>query len=383
MGTQLHATMHQSAQSAQQAAPLRLGVVGAASAGGWLQGEQGPEQHWMRLTAVCDINETAIAASRQQNPHIHHYTDYREMVKDPDIDLIYVTTPNKVHAEITIAALLAGKHVFCEKPMAITREDCAAMLRAERDSGKRLGIDFELRYSYLTGTRPKEIIDSGEIGEIRHMHLYHCRGGWMEWGNGYWRVRPEQVGGLALMETCHPLDLMRYWNGEITAVQAFKAPNVLQHYQIPDNTSSFLFFENGALGEITEMHTRSAQQVEGTDAQWQLAGHEDTFSIVGTKGSLRIDIWKHTITVLHFTNFPHGTDGMRVDLARVESCEGISRTRAHHDTPGYFQDFARRLALGEAPLMTAEDSFRTHIACFATEESALNGSQRIELDYSW
>ena len=361
---------------------LRLGVVGRAYAGS----DGGDSSSWTRQTAVCDLNLPLLEKSRQAFPHIHHYADYRELVNDPEVDIVSVVTPNDSHAEIALAALRAGKHVFCEKPMAITREDCVRMLQAEQASGKRLGIDFELRYSHITGIRPKAIIDSGEIGEIRHMHVYHPRGGWLEEKNGIWRVRPQHVGGMALMELCHPFDLMRYWCGEVTAVQAFSAPNALAHYLIPDNMSAFLFFANGALGEVTELHTRSAQDITDltNDADiWRAGGHEDTITVVGSKGSLCIDIWRQRILVLHFNPYPAGSHGVRVETARVEDHAGLGWTRAAHDTPGFFQDFARRIVQNEPPLMTAEDSFRSHVICFAAEESATTDFRRIELDYSW
>lgn len=334
---------------------------------------------YSRLVAICDTHKPAIEAARREFPDIAAYTDYRVLVTHPHVDVVVVNTPNWLHPEITIAALEAGKDVFCEKPMALNREDCARMLAAERASGRTLCIDFELRYSILSGRRLKELISSGEIGEVRHIDFFHYRGAWLEEGNGIWRTRPELSGGLYPMEPCHEVDLFRYLVGEISAVQSFSAPNVLPHYRIPDNVCTHFFFENGAMGQITTAHTRSAHIVEGD--HWEDLGHEMVLSIVGTQGSLRVDLWKNRLTVFRFAEYPLGSGGVRCEFVRNEDYTGVPSHLLHHDMSGFRRDFFRRLATGQPPMITALDSWRTHAVCFAAEQSALAGFRKIEVDY--
>ncbi|MCD6289368.1 MAG: Gfo/Idh/MocA family oxidoreductase, partial [Anaerolineae bacterium] len=144
---------------------LRIGMIGVAGRGGlW--------RHWHKpkgrsvVVAGADINPDHLEAFRIEhggNPFIT--TDYRELLARPDVDAVAVTSPDYMHEEHAVAALEAGKHVFCEKPLAITTEGCDHILEAWRRSGKQLMVGFNMRYMNMFRTM-KEIVDSGVIGEI-------------------------------------------------------------------------------------------------------------------------------------------------------------------------------------------------------------------------
>jgi len=356
---------------------LGVGVIGCRSVeriGGPGAGYAGPHS---TLAAVCDLNAEVRRACQRELPELTVYGDYEEMLRDPAVDLVVVNTPNVCHPDMTVAALAAGKHVFCEKPMALNREDGLRMLAAEKASGKRLGIDFELRYSYQTGRRVKEILDAGEIGEVRQLNLHHTRGGWTAEGAGLWRIRRETCGGLILMDLCHMIDLFRYFAGEVTEVQAFAAPRIIPQYDFTDNATVMLFFESGALGILTETHAASTWNLEMD--QWEAEGHEDVFFVAGTRGTLRVDAWRKRLSVLQLREYPAGTDAARLELLRHEDHSDKEMHELSHDTPGFRLDFIRRIAQGEPPMMTAADSWRTHEVCFAAEESLANSSSRIRL----
>jgi predicted dehydrogenase len=111
---------------------LRIGIVGV---GGIANGKHMPSLAKLKsveMVAFCDlISERAVAGARKYGiPGAAVYTDYRELIARPDIDIVHVLTPNKLHAEISIAALEAGKHVMCEKPMAIHYAEAKAMVDA-------------------------------------------------------------------------------------------------------------------------------------------------------------------------------------------------------------------------------------------------------------
>ena len=98
------------------------------------------------MYALCDINEERLNAKGKQYGITRLYTDYKKMFAElPELDAVSVCTWNSAHAECAIAALRAGKHVLCEKPMAVTLEECEAMLAAARESGKRLMIGHNQR----------------------------------------------------------------------------------------------------------------------------------------------------------------------------------------------------------------------------------------------
>jgi predicted dehydrogenase len=327
------------------------------------------------VAAVCDVNAAARDACTAACPEVKAYAKFADLLKDAAVDLVCISIPNELHAEFAIAALDAGKHLFLEKPMALNPADCRRILDAEERSGKRLGIDFELRYSYLTGQRVKGIIDSGEIGELRQLQLFHARGGWIAEGAGLWRIKRATCGGIILMDMCHMIDLFRYFAGEVEAVQAFAAPNIIPHYDFPDNSTLMLFFESGVLGILTETHAACPWQV--ADDRWEDVGHEDIFTVVGSQGCLRVDAWKHRITVSALRNYPAGSDATRLEFVRTEDYAGRSQGELSHDTPGFCLDFINRIARNEPPLMTAEDSWRTHRVCFAADLSVAEGSRRV------
>ena len=360
------------------ASQLGIGVVGCKRGAHVLEPGSGYVGPHSRVVAVCDVNAAALQACTAACPEVHAYADFAELLRDAAVDLVSISIPNELHPGFAIAALDAGKHVFLEKPMALNPDDCRRILDAEKRSGKRLGIDFELRYSYMTGQRIKTILDSGEIGELRQLQLFHARGGWVAEGAGLWRIRRATCGGIILMDMCHMIDLFRYFAGDVEAVQAFAAPNIIPHYDFPDNSTLVLFFESGVLGILTETHATCAWHV--ADDRWEDAGHEDIFMVVGSCGSLRVDVWKQRITVAALKSYPPGSDATRLEFVRNEDFAGRNPGELSHDTPGFCLDFVNRVARGDPPLMTAEDSWRTHQVCFAADLSVAEESRRVRID---
>jgi predicted dehydrogenase len=251
---------------------------------GWLTRD---ENEYCETVAWCDINEDKLRTTAAGHSEIALYSDYREMLKHPELDLVVISTPNWLHAEQAIAFLNAGKHVFLEKPMGIDKKETDAILAAANGSYGRLGIDFELRYSKFA-RRLKEFIDSGEYGELRGIEFVHHRGAWLEEGNGIWRTRPEKSGGMYFMEPIHEVDVFRYFAGEVESVQTFASPNVLPQYGFQDNLCSHFFFENGAVGTILTSHTHSAH-VDDPRMATRGTGHDMSMILTFAGGSVGVD----------------------------------------------------------------------------------------------
>ena len=121
----------------------------------------------VEMVAFCDIivERAQEAAKKYGTPDAKVYEDYHQLLEDKSIDVVHVLTPNRSHCEITVAALEAGKHVMCEKPMAKTAADARKMLEAAKRSGKKLTIGYQNR------CRPdslllKKAVDRGDLGEI-------------------------------------------------------------------------------------------------------------------------------------------------------------------------------------------------------------------------
>jgi len=339
-----------------------------------------------KTVAWCDINEQKLTTQAQLHPRIETYTDYREMLIKARLDVVMIASPNHCHAEQAIAFLEAGVHVFLEKPMGISVEECDRILAAWHRSGRQLGIDFEVRISPFA-KRVQALIGSGEYGELRRIEYFHHQGAWLAEGSCLWRIRPEKSGGLLPECPIHYIDIFRLFAGEVESVQSVAGPNVLPQYGIPDNVCSHFFFENGILAMMLTTHTHSAvprdsRQWRNTAEYMQPLGHDMTMIFTLTRGSIGVDFLKPSIQVHRFEEWPPGSGGMRVIQERVEDYSALGMMAFFHDCSLMRREFLRRCVEGRPPFQDPVDVWRTHRATFAAEQSALSGGQRIRVDYT-
>jgi len=135
--------------------------------------------------------------------------DYKELLKRKDIDAIIVTSLDFTHEEYAIAALNAGKHVYLEKPMAITTKGCDNILKAWKHSGKKLMIGFNMRHMRIFQTM-KDIADTGTIGEIKAVWVRHFVGYGGLWYFHDWHARRNNTTGLLLQKAAHDIDMIHW-----------------------------------------------------------------------------------------------------------------------------------------------------------------------------
>jgi predicted dehydrogenase len=350
---------------------LKIGHIG------WLSCDDGPD---CETTAWCDINAEKMNRLKKEHPAITMYTDWREMVNHPGLDLVVISTPNWLHCEMACAFLEAGRHVFVEKPMGINRAEMDRLLLAVRKSGRNLAVDFEMRISPFA-SRIKQALDSAELGELRRIEMIHHRGGWVEEGNGLWRTRPEKSGGLFLMEPIHSIDICRFFAGEITAVQSFSGPNVLANYRFPDNACTHLFFKSGVQGTLLTTHTLSAHT--NNPAKWPQLGHDMNMIFTCSKGTIAVDFLTARFLINRYEQYPAGAKGTRVVFDRAEDhSPGEDWHSFFHDINAMRRAFIRRCANNEPPVQDPEDAWKTHLVCLAAEDSATTDFRRIEMDYT-
>jgi predicted dehydrogenase len=223
----------------------------------------------VEILYLCDlIVERAKAAAKKYDlPEAKICTDYREVISDPSIEIVYVLTPNVSHCEISVAALEAGKHVLCEKPMAASVVDAEKMISAWRKSGKLFTIGFQNRY------RPdsqalKRLCEEGELGEI-YLAQAHAlrRRGVPTWG--VFTDKSQQGGGPLIDIGCHSLDLAlwlldNYEPKTVTGVTFEKLGKTLppskqgnpmgcwdeKMFDVEDAAFGFIVMKNGALVSI-------------------------------------------------------------------------------------------------------------------------------------
>lgn len=146
--------------------PVRIGLIGAGQISGMHQSAYAKIAD-AEMVAVADINETAAKAAADAHNIPNIYTDFREMLKRDDIDAVDVCLHNNFHRPATEAALEAGKHVYCEKPMAGSYHDAEAMIKAAHSAGLKLSIQLGTLFSDATRAA-KELIDAGELGDVFH-----------------------------------------------------------------------------------------------------------------------------------------------------------------------------------------------------------------------
>ncbi len=356
----------------------RIAIVGFGGAG------QGPanliqEYEDLELVAIADTSKERRMLAEERFG-VRTYSDYRKMLKEEKIDILCNKTPNFLHAEVAVEALKANCHVFSEKPVGMTRKEIAEMLKAEKESGRYLQINFEMRYSKISH-RIKEIIDAGEIGEPKNLLFTHmCGGTGFVKAAGDWRADPDKVGGYYIEEGCHRLDLMRYYfNQDIEDVEAVPAPSLRGpenwHRAYKEPACTLCFFPDGKLGTLITMQHRAVYKTpKGMEPE---LGHEYGVSIAGSEGSLKTDFWRGYIQLFQF----RGEKG-ETYLNKMESYPGVDNGLLHHDSKGFLRDFIDRTNAGKKPMMSAFDSWKTMACVFACEESVRNGGKRIKVDYT-
>ena len=204
------------------------------------------------------------------------FADWRDLVKDSEVDAVYIATPVHLHAEQAVAAAEAGKHVLCEKPMALNVAECGRMNAAAEANGVRLGVAYYRRFYPAVG-RVKEILESGEIGEpvVAHMNAFE-RFDPAHDNPRRWLLDKGRSGGGPMFDFgCHRIEVLINLFGDVKAVRAL-AGNVHFEREVEDTATAILRFARDTQGVVTVTHAAREPQ--------------DTLEIFGTEGSIRIDV---------------------------------------------------------------------------------------------
>ena len=189
---------------------VKVGIIGCGGIG---QNKHMPSLHKIpnvEIVAFCDLIEERAQMCKEKfgTPDAFVCTDYKELLAIPDIEVVHVLTPNREHAQITVDALYAGKHVMCEKPMAKTAEGARQMVAAAKATGKKLAIGYQHRMK-AEAMYAKEYIESGALGEIYYANCYAIRRrGTPNWG--VFLDAEAQGGGPIIDIATHSLDLTLY-----------------------------------------------------------------------------------------------------------------------------------------------------------------------------
>jgi predicted dehydrogenase len=196
---------------------------------------------------ICDTDEETLKKIKDEFKIPFATTDYRELINIKDIEIISVASPDFFHREHSVSALLSGKNVLCEKPLALNLEDCIEIIKTVKKSGKKFMIGQVCRFApgfVLT----KEIIESGEIGELFFVESEYAHDYRVAEGVGKWRKDPRRepfIGG-----GCHAVDLLRWIAGDPVEVFAYSNHKCLTDWPVNDATISIYKFENEVMGKV-------------------------------------------------------------------------------------------------------------------------------------
>lgn len=200
-----------------------------------------------KLYAICDPKTDRLEKCAEEFKPEIAVTDWHDLVKDPKVDIAVVVTPDQIHLEMTETFLKAGKQVLCEKPMALTMEECEKMMKAEKESGNKLMVGQVSRFTPAFALA-KEIIDSGRIGELYFVESEYAHDYSVARGTDDWRVTPERhavIGG-----GCHAIDLLRWIAGDPTEVYALANHKCLTDWPVDDCSIAVMKFPNNVNGKV-------------------------------------------------------------------------------------------------------------------------------------
>ncbi len=293
-------------------------------------------------------------------------SDLDSILRDPEIKLIYIASPNETHCELSIKSLRAGKAVLCEKPMGISLMEAQRMLEAEREMGGFLQIGFELRYSKMYET-VKEWIEAGRIGRPLNSHCdyycseFHLRDSW----------RSKSPSGLIPEKLCHYLDLPRWWFGdEVEEIHSVAAPNFVTYFNHSDNHQMIYRFKGGAVSSLT-FFMGTAQTSGGDPLQDLLSqqaddGHRLTYLIYGTKGAIETDVFRRRIRRWEFANAPEKLHSRLVETITYSKEDDLLWI---HNVHGQDIAVSQLVANSKSPFTLASDSYQSMKLVFAAELS--------------
>lgn len=219
---------------------LKVGIIGAGTMGR-VHAKCANASNKAKVTAIYDVvaeNAEKLAAVYDAEA----YTDINEMLES-DTDMVFVCVPNTEHCNITVTALKAGKHVFCEKPLAISIEEVQEIAKAAKESGKRVftGLNRRFAPNYL---HAKEMISKSGYRPM-NFNMIQNDG---DMGGSVWVAHLDALGGFLYDSTIHSLDMAEYMMGEIESVWTL---GIQAFYSLQDDFVIMLQFKNGGIGTIT------------------------------------------------------------------------------------------------------------------------------------
>lgn len=288
------------------------------------------------------------------------YESVDELLSNPDIDAVSVCTANNAHAEITLKALRAGKDVLCEKPMAITIEDCEFMVKTAEKKGKKLMIGQNQRLA-KAHIKAKELIEQGAIGTIITFKTTFGHGGPETWsidsGKNSWFFDKKRAAMGAMADLgVHKTDLIQFLTGQKVVETTAKVVTLDKKDMngnligVDDNAICIYQMGNGIIGTMT--------------ASWTYYGAEDNSTILyGTKGIMRI-----------YDNPQYAIEIMTVDGEKIFYDIDKIQTNENQTKSGIIDAFVEALEEDKEPFISGQSVLSAMKAVFASLEASEKGT---------
>lgn len=345
-----------------------------------------PEALKPEMVAICGRNVSAVQAAAVQLGWSESVTDWKELVHREDIDLIDINAPSDAHKEIAIAAAKAGKHIFCEKPLALTLADAREMLQAAREAGVTHMVGFNYRFSPAVRLA-KKLVEGGRLGQIYHFRAWFLQDWIMDPQFPLvWRLQKEVAGSGSHGDLgAHLIDLAHYLVGDMQEVIGMSETFIKERpiasemtglsakgstggpmgkVTVDDATLFMTRFENGALGSFEA--TRFA------------AGHRSTnsFEINGSLGSVKFDFERMNELEVYFTSDAEDVQGFRRVLATDPVHDYMEAWWPPGHTIGFEHTFTHEIlelstaiSEGRQPMPNFEDGVKCQAVLEAVDKS--------------
>lgn len=307
---------------------------------------EGAMNYGAEIAAICDCNEENLrfAGERYGIPQDKWVTDYMDIVNNKDIDIVTVAIPDQQHVKVSCDLLRAGKHVLCEKPLALTREDIEEMIRVADESGSKFMVGQICRFT-PSFEKTKELIESGTIGDIYFIES--------EYAHDYmklcddWRADPKRHGVIG--GGCHAVDLIRWLAGDPVEVFAYGTHRLLPMVPYDDATIAIMKFDENTMGKVFVSTGCKRDYTMRT-------------VIYGTKGTIICDNTSPSLTL-----FETDEEGVTKEPATIPVEVN------NHNAAKEFEVFADAIINNKPVITDAREGAKTVEVCLSIVEAATTG----------
>lgn len=308
------------------------------------------------ITAICDIDEENLrfAGERYSIPEEKRFTDYTKLLDSDNVDVVTVAVPDQLHKKLSCDFLKAGKHVLCEKPLALTREDLREIIKTADETGSKFMVGQICRFTPAF-EKAKEIIDSGVLGELYFVESEYAHD-YMKLVDN-WRSDPLRHGVIG--GGCHAVDLLRWLAGDPEEVFAYGTHRLLPTVSYDDATVAVMKFGEKLMGKVFVSTGCKRDYTMRT-------------CIYGTKGTLICDNTSPTMTL--FTTDSEGVVNEKPEIIDIQV--------NNHNAAKEFDVFADAILNDKAVITDAREGAKTVEVCLSIVESSKTGKP-VRPDYNF